>query len=117
MKSFRRPSKSPRKLAASGLAKDSAGPEGLFLSHFPAGMESNPMIRKKEHLEALKRLKEASVQAKALLAPQAGPPTTRTLLWHANTLSEAFREVIVPPAPVRRYPRYKSSAWNPWKHH
>src|SRR5712664_481713 len=61
MASFRQALTRARKLARQRLEKDARDPEGLFALALSAGMESDAdMILKKEHLEALKRLKEAT---------------------------------------------------------
>jgi len=66
----------------------------------------------KEHLEALKRLKEASVHARNCLR-SSQTPTTRTLRWaRPTTLSEAFREVSVSCSGSEVSTATKSSAWN-----
>ena len=74
-----------RKLARQRLAKDARDPEGLFALALSAGMESNAeLILKKEHLEALKRLKEASAHAKELLAQQPDANDAYVALGTAN---------------------------------
>src|SRR5258708_12394948 len=71
MKSFQEAVQLARKLARQRLEKDARDPEGLFALPLPPAMESNPkLILKKEQLEALKRLKEASAHARELLAQQ-----------------------------------------------
>jgi hypothetical protein len=58
-----------RKLAAKRLASNPNDPEAYFALTLAAGMESDAdMILKKQHLEALKRLKEGNEHAKVLLA-------------------------------------------------
>jgi hypothetical protein len=58
-----------RKLAAQRLAKKPNDPEAYFALTLAAGMESDAdMLLKKQHLEALKRLKEGNEHAKLLLA-------------------------------------------------
>ena len=85
MKSFQEAIQLARKLARQRLAKDPRDPEGLFALALSAGMESNAeLILKKEHLEALKRLKEASVHAKELLAQQPDANDAYVALGTAN---------------------------------
>ncbi len=85
MKSFQEAIQLARKLARQRLAKDARDPEGLFALALSAGMESNAeLILKKEHLEALKRLKEASVHAKELLAQQPDANDAYVALGTAN---------------------------------
>jgi hypothetical protein len=58
-----------RKLAKRRLAKNAREPEALFALTLAAGMESDAaMMLKKQHVESLKRLKEANEYAKQLLA-------------------------------------------------
>jgi hypothetical protein len=85
MKSFQEAIQLARKLAGQRLGKDARDPEGLFALALSAGMESNAdMILKKEHLEALKRLKEASAHAKELLAQQPDTNDAYVALGTAN---------------------------------
>ncbi len=85
MKSFQEAIQLARKLARHRLEKDARDPEGLFALALSAGMESNAeLILKKEHLEALKRLKEASAHAKELLAQQPDANDAYVALGTAN---------------------------------
>jgi hypothetical protein len=85
MKSFQEAIQLARKLARQRLEKDARDPEGLFALALSAGMESDAdMILKKEHLEALKRLKEASAHAKELLAQQPDANDAYVALGTAN---------------------------------
>ncbi len=85
MKSFQEAIQHARKLARQRLEKDARDPEGLFALALSAGMESDAdMILKKEHLEALKRLKEASADAKELLAQQPDANDAYVALGTAN---------------------------------
>ncbi len=69
MKSFQEAIQHARKLARQRLEIDARDPEGLFALALSAGMESDAdMILKKQHIEALKRLKEANQDAQQLLA-------------------------------------------------
>jgi len=85
MKSFQEAVQLARKLARQRLEKDARDPEGLFALALTAGMESNAeLILKKEHLEALKRLKEASAHARELLAQQPDANDAYVALGTAN---------------------------------
>lgn len=85
MKSFQEAIQHARKLARQRLEKDARDREGLFALALSAGMESDAdMILKKEHLEALKRLKEASAHAKELLAQQPDANDAYVALGTAN---------------------------------
>jgi len=85
MKSFQEAIRLARKLARQRLEKDGHDPEGLFAMALSAGMESDAdMILKKEHLEALKRLKEANEHAKQLLAEQPDANDAYVALGAAN---------------------------------
>jgi hypothetical protein len=85
MKSFQEAIQLARKLARQRLDKDAHDPEGLFALALSAGMESDAdMILKKENLEALKRLKEASAHAKELLAQQPDANDAYVALGTAN---------------------------------
>jgi hypothetical protein len=85
MKSFQEAIQLARKLARQRLERDARDPEGLFALALSAGMESDAdMILKKEHLEALKRLKEASAHAKELLAQQPDANDAYVALGTAN---------------------------------
>lgn len=77
MKNFQEAADMARKVAKQRLAKNPRDAEALFALTLAAGMESNAdMILKKQHLEALKRLKEGNEYAKQLLAlrPDDGDP-------------------------------------------
>ncbi len=85
MESFQEAIRNARKLARQRLEKDAGDQEGLFALALSAGMESNAnMILKKERLEALKRLKEASAHAKELLAEQPDANDAYLALGTAN---------------------------------
>ena len=85
MKSFQEAIQRARKLARKRLGKDARDPEGLFALAMSAGMESDAyMILKKEHMEALKRLKEANEHAKLLLAEQPDANDAYVALGAAN---------------------------------
>jgi hypothetical protein len=85
MKSFQEAIEHARKLARQRLEKDAHDPEGLFALALSAGMESDAtMILKKEHIEALKRLKEANEHAKLLLAEQPDANDAYVALGAAN---------------------------------
>jgi len=85
MKSFQEAIRLARKLARQRLEKDEHDREGLFALALSAGMESDAdMILKKEHIEALKRLKEANEHAKQLLAEQPDANDAYVALGAAN---------------------------------
>jgi len=85
MKSFQEAIQRARKLARQRLVKDARDPEGLFALAMSAGMESDAaMILKKEHIEALKRLKEANEHANLLLAEQPDANDAYVALGAAN---------------------------------
>lgn len=85
MKSFRDAILQARKLARQRLEKDPRDPEALFALTLSAGMESDAaMILNKQHLEALKRLKEANEHAKELLAEQPDASDAYVALGAAN---------------------------------
>lgn len=74
-----------RKLAAKRLKKNPEDPEALYALTLAAGMDSDAdMILRKRHMEALKRLKEANVQAKALLAERPDAADAYIALGAAN---------------------------------
>jgi tetratricopeptide (TPR) repeat protein len=88
-----------RKLAAKRLAKTPGDPEALYSLTLSAGMESDAdMILKKHSLNALKRLKEANVHAKALLAQRPDAKDAYVALGSANyiigSLSVGFRAML-----------------------
>jgi len=85
MKSFEGAIALARKLAKKRLASDAREPEALFALTLAAGMESNAdMMLKKQHLESLKRLKEANEYAKQLLAEQPDADDAYVALGSAN---------------------------------
>jgi len=85
MKNFQDAIQQARKLARRRLATDARDPEGLFALAMSAGMESDAdMILKKEHIEALKRLKEANEHANLLLAEQPDASDAYVALGAAN---------------------------------
>lgn len=85
MKSFQEAIQRARKLARQRLEKNARDPEGLFALAMSAGMESDAdMILKKEHIEALKRLKEANEDARQLLAEQPDANDAYVALGAAN---------------------------------
>lgn len=99
MKGFDNAVRSTRKLAAQRLAKNPADPEALYALTLSAGMDSDAdMILKKHNLEALKRLKEANVHAKALLALRPDANDAYVALGSANyiigSLSVGFRAML-----------------------
>jgi len=85
MKSFQDAIQHARKLARQRLEKNVKDPEALFALALSAGMESDAaMILKKQHLEALKRLKEANEHARQLLAQQPDANDAYVALGAAN---------------------------------
>src|SRR3981189_907482 len=85
MKSFQDALDQARKLAKSRLAKNNRDPEALFALALASGMESNAdLMLKKQHLESLKRLKEANEHAKQLLAEQPDANDAYVALGSAN---------------------------------
>jgi hypothetical protein len=85
MKSFQDAVDRARKLAKERLAKNSSDPEAFFALTLAAGMESNAdLMLKKQHLESLKRLKEANEHAKQLLAEQPDANDAYVALGSAN---------------------------------
>jgi hypothetical protein len=71
MKSFEEAILLARRLAKVRLEKNAKDPEAFLALTLAAGMESNAdMMLKKEHVEGLKRLKEANEYADQLLAEQ-----------------------------------------------
>jgi hypothetical protein len=85
MKSFEGAIALARKLAKKRLANDTREPEALFALTLAAGMESNAdMMLKKQHIESLKRLKEANEYAKQLLAEQPDADDAYVALGSAN---------------------------------
>jgi hypothetical protein len=85
MKSFQEAIQQARRLARQRLEKNAKDPEALFALTLSAGMESDAaMILKKQHLEALKRLKEANEYARELLAQQPDADDAYVALGAAN---------------------------------
>jgi len=85
MKSFEEAIALARKLAKKRLAGNPKEPEALFALTLASGMESNAdMMLKKQHLESLKRLKEANEYAKQLLAEQPDADDAYVALGTAN---------------------------------
>jgi|SRR5215472_4681222 len=88
-----------RLLAARRLEKDPRDPEALYALTLCAGMESDAdMILKKHNMDALKRLKEANVHAKVLLAERPDAKDAYVALGSANyiigSLSAGFRAML-----------------------
>lgn len=99
LKNFQEAVRKARKLAEKRLAKNPRDAEGLFALAMSAGMESNAaMILKKEHIEALKRLKEGNEHARLLLAEQPDANDAYVALGSANyiigSLSGGARFII-----------------------
>lgn len=85
MKSFGEAIANGRRLARQRLEKNPKDAEAFFALTLAAGMQSNAdMILKKQHLESLKRLKEANEFAKQLLAEQPGADDAYVALGSAN---------------------------------
>jgi len=85
MKSFEQAIVLARRLAKNRLQKNAREPEALFALTLAAGMESNAdMMLKKQHIESLKRLKEANEYAKQLLAEQPDVDDAYVALGSAN---------------------------------
>jgi tetratricopeptide (TPR) repeat protein len=85
MKSFEEAISLARRLAKKRLRKDAREPEALFALTLAAGMESNAaMMLRKQHIESLKRLKEANEYAKQLLAEQPDADDAYVALGSAN---------------------------------
>lgn len=85
LKGFQEAIRHARQLAKRRLEKNPRDPEALFAFTLSAGMESNAnMILKKQHLEALKRLKEANEYAKQLLAEEPDANDAYVALGSAN---------------------------------
>jgi hypothetical protein len=99
MESFETAIQKARALATERLSKDPRDPEALYALTLSAGMESDAdMILRKHNLEALHRLKEANVHAKALLAERADAKDAYLALGSANyiigSLSVGFRAML-----------------------
>src|SRR6267143_6038122 len=85
MKSFQDALDRARKLAKRRLARNNRDPEALFALTLAAGMESNAdMMLKKQHIDSLKRLKEANEYAKSLLREQPDANDAYVALGSAN---------------------------------
>jgi hypothetical protein len=85
MKSFDDAIALARILAKQRLAKKTRDGEALFALTLAAGMESNSrLVLRKQHLESLKRLKEANEYAKQLLAEQPDANDAYVALGSAN---------------------------------
>jgi hypothetical protein len=85
MKNFQAAIERARKLAKQRLAKNPRDQEAFFALTLAAGMESNAdLILKKQHLESLKRLKEANEHGKELLALQPDANDAYVALGSAN---------------------------------
>lgn len=85
MKSFEDAIDLARILAKQRLAKKPRDGEAFFALTLAAGMESNArLVLKKQHLESLKRLKEANEYAKQLLAEQPDADDAYVALGSAN---------------------------------
>ena len=99
MKGFDEAIQSARAIAAKRLEKIPAEPEALYSLTLCAGMESDAdMILKKKNLDALKRLKEANVHAKALLVQRPDASDAYVALGSANyivgSLNVGFRAML-----------------------
>jgi hypothetical protein len=85
MKSFEGAIASARKLAKKRLESNPKDPEALFALTMAAGMESDAdLMLKKQHVESLKRLKEANEYAKQLLAERPDANDAYVALGSAN---------------------------------
>jgi len=85
MKNFQLALEKARSLARERLVKNPKDPEALFAETMASGMESNAdMILKKQHLDSLKRLKEANEFAKLLLEEQPDANDAYVALGSAN---------------------------------
>ena len=99
MKGFDDAIRRARALAAERLAKDPNDAEALYALTLCAGMESNAdMILRKHNMDALKRLKEGNVHAKALLAQRPDAYDVYVALGSANyiigSLNPGFRAML-----------------------
>jgi hypothetical protein len=85
MKGFQEALDQARKLAKQRQSKNAKDAEAFFALALAAGMESNSdMMLKKQHIESLKRLKEANEYAKLLLAEQPDANDAYVALGSAN---------------------------------
>jgi len=85
MKSFEDAIHEARTLAKQRLEKNSHDAEALFALTLAAGMESNSrLVLRKQHMESLKRLKEANEYAKQLLVEQPDADDAYVAVGSAN---------------------------------
>jgi hypothetical protein len=85
MKRFQEALDRARKLAKQRQSKNAKDAEAFFALALAAGMESNSdMMLKKQHIDSLKRLKEANEYAKQLLAQQPDANDAYVALGSAN---------------------------------
>jgi hypothetical protein len=85
MKSFQEALEKARKLAKKRQSKNARDAEAFFALALASGMESNSdMMLKKQHVESLKRLKEANEYAKQLLAERPDANDAYVALGSAN---------------------------------
>lgn len=85
MKNFQDALDHARKLAKARMSKDKKDPEAFFALTLASGMESNADIMlKKQHMDALKRLKESNEYAKQLLAEEPETNDAYVALGTAN---------------------------------
>jgi len=85
MKRFQEALDQARKLAKQRQSKNAKDAEAFFALALAAGMESNSdMMLKKQHIDSLKRLKEANEYAKQLLAEQPDANDAYVALGSAN---------------------------------
>jgi len=99
MKGFDSAIQSARAIAAKRMERTSQDTEALYSLTLCAGMESDAdMILKKKNLDALKKLKEANVHAKALLALRPDAYDSYVALGSANyiigSLNVGFRAML-----------------------
>jgi tetratricopeptide (TPR) repeat protein len=85
MKNFEEAVAQARSLARQRLTKNPRDPEALFAMTLTSGMESDAsLVLRKQHLESLRRLKEANEFAKQLLAEQPDADDAYVALGSAN---------------------------------
>jgi hypothetical protein len=85
MKSFQEALEKARKLAKRRQSKNARDAEAFFALALASGMESNSdMMLKKQHVESLKRLKEANEYAKQLLTERPDANDAYVALGSAN---------------------------------
>lgn len=99
MQGFDTSIESATKLATQRLEKNPDDPEALYALTLAAGMDCDAdMILRKHRMEALKRLKEANVHAKVLLAERPDAADAYIALGSANyiigSLSVGFRAML-----------------------